>query len=246
MLHVEQDSLQTSISEIISVCNQNGIKVSEEQASSLTAYVKSLEQWNERINLVSRADMKKIWVRHILHSVAPFMKFCFPEGLKVIDVGTGGGLPGVPFAILRPDFQVTLIDSIRKKTHALQAIIRDIGLRNARVVNGRVEERGKSKQFRQHFDLALSRGVSRLSTLVEWAGPLLKKQTSSFHSKSTDVIRLPAIIAFKGGDISSEVSEALKKHPNIDFEIHDLVFEGIDQSEMVEKKLVVAHMQVRS
>ena len=247
MLHVEQnDPSQWSLLEIVSVCNRNGIQVSDEQAALLASYVKMLEQWNQKINLVSRVDMKKIWVRHILHSVAPFMKFCFLRGLKVIDVGTGGGLPGVPFAILRPDFEVSLIDSIRKKTDALQAIIRDIGLHNARVVNGRVEELGRSNEFRHQFDLALARGVSSLSTLIDWAGPLLKKQSSSSYSESANVVRLPAIIAFKGGDISSELSDALKKRPDMSIEVHDLEFEGIDQSEMVEKKLVVAHMQGHS
>ena len=152
--------------------------------------------WNEQINLISRKDFDFFYERHVLHSLAIGKVFSFQKNTKIMDVGTGGGFPGVPLAIMFPDVNFYLVDSISKKTDALQTIISELQLQNVVVVNKRMEA------VDEKFDFIVSRAVAKLDKLVSWTkGKISNKHINSFKN---------GLIFLKGGDIVDETRNVEK------------------------------------
>ena len=152
--------------------------------------------WNEQINLISRKDFNFFYERHVLHSLAIGKVFSFQKNTKIMDVGTGGGFPGVPLAIMFPDVNFYLVDSIRKKTDALQNIVNELQLQNVVVVNKRMEV------VDEKFDFIVSRAVAKLDKLVSWTkGKISNKHINSFKN---------GLIFLKGGDVVSETKSVEK------------------------------------
>jgi len=249
MLHVKRDDDRLPVPpELLATLAINGISPSEDQINKLALYVESLARWNTRHNLISRRDVPNIWGRHIVHAISPLMKIHFPQGLKVVDIGSGGGLPGIPIAILRPDYHVTLVDSVRKKANALSEIVRDAGVQNTQVVCARAETLKESHNFLYRFDVAFARAVSSLTDLIEWSLPLLEKKESSLNRLNSEhdgerriELPHPALLAYKGGDLSSEIAEARKAFVNVRISVLDLEFVGSKQYGLTDKKLVIVH-----
>ncbi len=152
--------------------------------------------WNEQINLISRKDFDFFYERHVLHSLAICKVFSFQKNTNIMDVGTGGGFPGVPLAIMFPDVNFYLVDSISKKTDALQSIVNELQLHNVVVVNKRMEDVNKK------FDFIVSRAVAKLDKLVSWTkGKISSKQINSFKN---------GLIFLKGGDVDHEIKNVEK------------------------------------
>jgi 16S rRNA (guanine527-N7)-methyltransferase len=155
-------------------------------------------EWNSRINVVSRKDIDALEVHHILHSLA-IARFCrFAPGTSVMDVGTGGGFPGIPLAILFPDCRFTLVDAVAKKIKVVQAITDALGLQNVTPLWCRVE------QMPGTFDVVVSRAVANLPVFVEWVWPRLRP--GALHPPH-------GIICLKGGDLTAEVAAVAEKLP---------------------------------
>jgi 16S rRNA (guanine527-N7)-methyltransferase len=140
--------------------------------SEFKIYIKELIEWNERFNLTAITDEKEIYTKHFLDSLTLLEAFDFSKPLKVIDIGTGAGFPGLPLKIVCPQIELTLLDSVKKKTIFLRHLVEVLKLEGVEVVWGRAEEIAKER--RESFDLALSRAVAKLPTLVELALPLVK------------------------------------------------------------------------
>ncbi len=149
------------------------------------------QDWNQKINVVSRKDIDELYLRHVLHSlgIAKIQRF-LPES-TVLDVGTGGGFPGIPLAILFPETQFTLVDAIGKKTKVVQEVIDGLQLSNAKAVHSRVE--GIDGQF----DFIVSRAVAAMPTFVRWTKGRIKKE--SIHERRNGILYL------KGGDLTEEL-----------------------------------------
>ena len=148
--------------------------------------------WNSRINVVSRKDMSQFVVRHLLHSLAIAKVQAFLPGAKIIDVGTGGGFPGVPLAILFPETQFLLVDSIGKKIKVVDEVINTLGLKNVSVRHLRAEE------FQHSVDFVVSRAVTRMAAFVPWVeGKILK---NGRHQMANGILYL------KGGDLTEELT----------------------------------------
>ena len=154
------------------------------------------EEWNQKINVVSRKDIDSLYERHVLHSLAIAAQFDFPSGLEVIDIGTGGGFPGIPLAIFFPEVKFHLVDSIAKKLKVVDAIADELGLANITTQHTRAEEIKNRK-----FDFAISRAVAPLSELWRWSKPLLRN-----GQKMEDVRN--GLICLKGGDLTQEIFES--------------------------------------
>ena len=140
----------------------------EQMAALETLYA----EWNEKINVISRKDIGSLYEKHVLHSLAIAASFEFVKDMHVIDIGTGGGFPGIPLAILFPDVSFHLVDSIGKKIKVVEAVSEAVGLRNVTAQHGRAEEIKNRK-----FDVAVSRAVAPLKDLWSWSRPLLKKSS---------------------------------------------------------------------
>lgn len=160
------------------------------QLEQLQALDALYTDWNSKINVISRKDMDSLYEKHVLHSLAIAAAFELPAGASVVDLGTGGGFPGIPLAIFFPDVQFLLVDSIGKKLKVVDAVAEAIGLKNVRTRHTRVEEIKDKK-----FDYVVSRAVAPLKELWKWGKPLLKKGNGG-------------LICLKGGDLAQEISES--------------------------------------
>ncbi|AVX32301.1 16S rRNA m(7)G-527 methyltransferase [Carboxydocella thermautotrophica] len=140
----------------------------------LARYAQLLVEWNKKINLTAITEEKEIAVKHFYDCIYPARFLDLTPGLKVIDVGTGAGFPGLALKIAYPELQVTLLDSLQKRTIFLQTVIDELGLKGIEVIHGRAEEVARQKGQREKYDLAVSRAVAALPVLLEYTAPFVK------------------------------------------------------------------------
>jgi 16S rRNA (guanine527-N7)-methyltransferase len=155
--------------------------------------------WNEKINVISRKDMGNFYEHHVLHSLAIAARFDLPGGLEVLDLGCGGGFPGIPLAIFFPDVHFHLVDSINKKLKVVAEVARHIGLNNVSTQHSRAEDIRNRK-----FDAVVSRAVAPLKDLWQWSKPLLRRT----GSPGTNLAVPNGLVCLKGGDLALEIAES--------------------------------------
>ena len=173
------------------------------------------QEWNAKINVISRKDIEGLYQKHVLHSLSIAAVMDFPNGMQIIDIGTGGGFPGIPLAIYFPNIHFHLVDSIGKKLKVVEDIASQIGLRNVTVQHTRAEDIRNRK-----FDFVVSRAVAPLKELWHWGKPLLKK--GEYKIEGSEMIK-SGLISLKGGDLAAEISESGCRPRQID--IHELFTE---------------------
>jgi 16S rRNA (guanine527-N7)-methyltransferase len=156
-------------------------------------------EWNAKINVISRKDMEGLYEKHVLHSLSIAAAMDFPDGLEIIDIGTGGGFPGIPLAIYFPGIRFHLVDSIGKKLKVVEDIATRIGLKNVTSQHIRAEEINNRK-----FDFAVSRAVAPLGDLWRWSKPLIKK--GEYVLNETGEVVHSGLLCLKGGDLASEIA----------------------------------------
>jgi len=177
--------------------------LTDQQISQFKALEPLYKDWNSKINIISRKDIDSLCEKHILHSLSIAAVFDFTGVTEIIDIGTGGGFPGIPLAIFFPQVQFHLVDSIAKKLTVVNAIAKEIGLKNITTQHTRVEEIQNRK-----FDVAVSRAVAPLKDLWRWSKPLLKNSKSNAGSHPVQNPKLaPGLVCLKGGDLAQEISE---------------------------------------
>jgi 16S rRNA (guanine527-N7)-methyltransferase len=151
------------------------------------------QDWNQKINVVSRKDIDELYIRHVLHSLGIAKIQQFNEGASILDVGTGGGFPGIPLAILFPETKFTLVDAIGKKIKVVQEVIEGLQLENITAHHSRVED------LSGQFDFIVSRAVAAMPTFVHWTKGKIKKESS--HERKNGILYL------KGGDLTEELKD---------------------------------------
>lgn len=168
---------------------------SQKQLQQFALLEELYKDWNSKINVISRKDIESLYLKHVLHSLAVAAAIEFEPGTQIIDIGTGGGFPGVPLAIFFPEVQFHLVDSIAKKLKVVDEVSGAIGLSNITTQHIRAEEI-KNRQF----DFAISRAVATLKDLWTWSYPLIKKGNKQ---------ELPnGLICLKGGDLVQEIADS--------------------------------------
>lgn len=174
---------------------------SEKQIKQFAALKDLYADWNSKINVISRKDMDNFYERHVLHSLAIAAKFEFTKDMQVMDLGCGGGFPGIPLAIMFPEAKFHLVDSINKKLKVVQEIANAVELDNLTTQHIRAEEIKNSPQGpTAKFDVVISRAVAPLKDLWYWSKPLIRKNK---------VAGVPnGLICLKGGDLAKEIYES--------------------------------------
>ena len=229
------------------LCRRNEFAITDVQLDQLDHYVHMLLDWNKKINLISRKDEENFWTYHILHCISPLFKLKFKEGCKIVDIGTGGGLPGIPLKILRPDSSMLCLDATRKKANAVSQMVDELKLENVDVVWGRAEEIGMQSEHLHRFDFTIARAVCQLNELIALSLNFLKKRDSA---DSRETIKgnddrdpnPPALLAFKGGDLIEEISAAQRQYPKGRIYSMDLSFPGSEQLIASDKKILIVHV----
>lgn len=173
---------------------ENNIKIDENQLKKFELFKFELIEWNKKINLTRITEENDIYIKHFFDSlqIAKYVN----EKTKIIDVGTGAGFPGIPLKIYYPNIEITLLDSVNKKIIYLEDIIKKLELKNIELIHGRVEDIGQENQYREQFDVVVSRAVANMTTLSEYLIPLAKNGGK--------------IICMKGSNVKDELEQARK------------------------------------
>ncbi|HUZ61874.1 MAG TPA: 16S rRNA (guanine(527)-N(7))-methyltransferase RsmG [Hanamia sp.] len=176
---------------------------SDKQLQQFIALKNLYEDWNQKINVISRKDMDHFYEHHVLHSLAIATQYDFPDGYQIMDLGSGGGFPGIPLAIFFPNVHFHLVDSINKKLKVVKAVAAAIELKNITTQHSRAEDIKDKK-----FDVVVSRAVAPIKDLWYWSRSLLNKRPVDQPKK------ISGLICLKGGDLTNEIHES-GLHPRV-------------------------------
>ncbi len=197
-------------------------ELSQQQLQQFSQLRELYFYWNERINLISRKDIEHLTEKHILHSLSIAKVIQFKPGTKILDIGTGGGFPGIPLAILFPEAEFYLVDSIGKKINVVKEIIQSLSLKNV------TAEKLRAEEVKGRFDFAVSRAVAPLTELLYWMrGKIIKKNFNRLAN---------GLLCLKGGDITEEIKSI--KNRTVIYNLSDFFEEEFFET----KKLVFVEM----
>ena len=180
-----------SIEQMMKLLADSRMEVPPHASEQFEIYQQSLKFWNQKMNLIARGDVGKIVERHFLESIGWLNVFSFPQNATVLDLGTGAGFPGLPMAIMRPDLNVTLMDSNRKKILFLKNLVEELHCPSVRIVLGRAED---SDSTQTPVDLVVSRAVSHTANLIRWTKDILKRPGGT-------------LLTLKGPEVQNEIAE---------------------------------------
>ena len=166
----------------------------DEKAEVLRRYMEGVLEWNDKVNLTAITDREEFVQKHLIDSLLCAETLAFTESSSINDVGTGGGFPGVPLAVCYPDKEFVLMDSLAKRIRIVQQLTGELGITNVTAVHGRAEDLARQEDYRDRFDLCVSRAVANMRVLCEYCMPFVKP---GGH-----------FIAYKGADCESEIGDA--------------------------------------
>ena len=186
------------------------IVLNKEQLCQFMSYYELLVEWNQVMNLTAITDFEEVCKKHFTDSLSLVKAYKINASISVIDVGTGAGFPGIPLKIAFPDIEIILLDSLHKRVDFLKTVIDNLGLKKIEALHGRAEDYAKEKNFREQFDLCVSRAVSNLSTLSEYCIPYVKigGYFISYKSEKLSEEKKDAeyAISVLGGEIEDQIS----------------------------------------
>lgn len=202
-----------------------GLECSDEQVSKLNKYMQGILEWNEKVNLTRITEPEEFLVKHYLDSLVCCRRDEFLKAKKIIDVGTGAGFPGIPLAIMSPDKQFVLMDSLNKRLKIIDELCLDAGITNVQTVHARAEELARNKQHREKYDLCVSRAVANMAVLAEYCLPFIKVGG--------------CLMAYKGPEAAEEAAAAEKAIKLLGGEIQEIYEAKLDQYGISHNILIV-------
>lgn len=205
-------------------CKELGITLDENQKKQFTDFYEYLVEKNKVMNLTGITEFQEVLIKHFLDSLACVKAVDMSRIKRIMDIGTGAGFPGVPLKIAFPHLEVCLLDSLKKRVNFLEETFQMLKLENITAIHGRAEEYAKNKQYRETYDLCVSRAVSNLATLSEYCLPYVK--TGGYF------------ISYKSGTVQEEVEQAQKAVKILGGKIQDVVYFQLPDSE-IQRSLVV-------
>ncbi len=226
------------------IAGENGVKITEECVDKLRLFVINFLLLNKNINLISRNDEANIWNKHVLASLSILFVRNFVRPATILDLGTGGGFPGIPLAICLPDCKFVLMDSIQKKIVAVDEILSKLGLKNVETIVGRAETEGKKNTLQGKFDYVLARAVGPAKDIVLWGSPFLKLSGNDISKDQFDrfekkTIVQGSLVLMKGGVLDEEMKTVQIKYRPKSIEIIPIAFKGANAEDVADKKIVI-------
>ncbi len=215
-----------NLSKLSELFKENDLPLSQIQLIQFEIYYNELLKWNPKANLISKNDESRIVERHFLESALLSLLNEFQGGLSVLDLGTGGGFPGIPLQIVTPDLQMVLLDSKRWKGLFLKHLIEVLELKNTEVLCERAEAAAKNEEYRNRFDRVVCRAVTDLSALYRLSRPFLKSGGN--------------LVALKGSRLNNELNRFKAEYPGVLFEVKP--FPGTGVSHLKNLCLVIIRM----
>lgn len=206
-------------------CQSMGLSFDEEKYNKFIKYKDLIKEWNQKINLTAITDDEEIIKKHFIDSIKVFNCDYVKNAKSVIDIGTGGGFPGIPMRIVKEDSKMVLLDSLNKRINFLNEVINDLNLSNIKTIHGRAEDFAQTAEYRQRFDLAVSRAVANLTVLLEFCLPYVK--VGGYF------------VALKGPAIEEEIKAAEGALKALGGKIEKIIEVDIEGSDLKHNLLVV-------
>ena len=202
-----------------------GIDLDDDSLEKFRIYKELLKEWNTKINITAIIEDEEIVVKHFLDSLTPYLLNILDGKKEIIDIGTGGGFPGLPLKLINNDLKVTLMDSLNKRITFLKEVISSLELEGVDAIHGRAEELGRTERYREKYDICISRAVASLDTLCEYCIPFVKLGGY--------------FISMKGPDIDQELKEAQRSIQILGGKLIDKKIINIPQSDIEHSLLVI-------
>lgn len=202
-----------------------GVDLGEAEAEKFLKYKELLLEWNEKINITAITDEKEVDIKHFLDSLTAFTTDKLSGYERIIDIGTGGGFPGIPLKIINKDLEVTLLDSLNKRIIFLQEVIKTLGLTDIEAVHGRAEELSRKEEYREQYDICISRAVASLDTLSEYCLPFVTKGGY--------------FIAMKGPDVEEELNLSKKAIDTLGGKVEEVKLIEIPESDITHSLIII-------
>lgn len=215
----------TNIDTLIKGLSELNFEINQDKLEKFKMYKSLLKEWNDKINITAIKEDEEIDIKHFLDSLTVFKTGKITKGKRIIDIGTGGGFPGVPIKIMEEDTEVVLLDSLNKRLIFLEEVIKELDLKNIRTIHERAENLGKKEDYRETFDIAVSRAVASLNLLAEYCLPFVK--VGGYF------------IAMKGSQPHEEIKEAEKAIKILGGKLEDKIDVNIPQSDIVHSLLLI-------
>lgn len=205
-------------------CRDIGLELTKEQYEQFMKYKDLIQEWNKKVNLTSIKEDEEIVKKHFIDSIKIFKFEEVKNAKRIIDIGTGGGFPGIPMKIVNPDCEMVLLDSLNKRINFLNIVINDLGLKNISTIHGRAEDFAVKPEYREKFDIVVSRAVANMTVLSEFCLPYVNLGKH--------------FVALKGPSVDEELNESKRALSILGGEVEKLIPVKIEDSDL-EHNLVV-------
>ena len=198
--------------------NEVGLELTEVQYEQFIKYMRLLQEWNEKINLTAITEDEEVIKKHFIDCIKAFKSDAIKNARNIIDVGTGAGFPGLPIAIMNPNVEVTLLDSLNKRINYLNIVVRELGLKNVTTIHSRAEEGARKQEVSEKFDVATSRAVANMAGLSEVCMPYVRKGGY--------------FVALKGPSIDEELKNAGNAIKTLGGELKGIIEVSIEETDL--------------